>query len=364
MMQPVLLSVFTLSRESNSSISIHDRGALESLRHSLRLDPYKVSRLRTAFYKRCLPIADASVELGDQAKPIADAKIRASEFELETREDSQIDGATKLVLKTCDGHLIETVILRIKSGRTALCVSSQVGCAADCSFCATGKMGITRNLTAFEIVDQVSIANRILKGEGRRVRNLVFMGMGEPFHNCEEVDHALDMLTDPSMFNLAPGHITVSTVGIPEEMIRLATARPEIHIALSLHSARQNRRAELIPLALKYDAEALREAVRQLNLLQGRPVMIEYLMLAEFNDTQDDLSALLDWVDGLDVHINLIPFNPIAGVDQLKSTPKSQRSAFSDELRSRGIKTTLRYSLGADVTAACGQLVREEKRRR
>jgi 23S rRNA (adenine2503-C2)-methyltransferase len=330
----------------------------------LRLDPYKISCLRTAFYKRCVPLLDATCELGEHAQPIADKAIRPTEFELETREDSQVDGATKLALKTHDGHLIETVILRIKSGRTALCVSSQVGCAADCSFCATGKMGITRNLTAFEIVDQVAIANRILKGEGRRVRNLVFMGMGEPFHNSDEVDHALDMLTDPTMFNLAPGHITVSTVGIPEEMTRLAAARPEIHIALSLHSARQDRRVELIPLAHKYDSEALRKAVKELNRLQQRPVMIEYLMLAEFNDTPDDLDALLQWVDGLNVHVNLIPFNTIAGMDHLKATPKSQRAAFSSELRARGIKTTLRYSLGADVTAACGQLVREEKRRR
>lgn len=345
-------------------ISIHDRGAIESFRHSLRLDPYKVSRLRTAFYKHAHALEDAVHELGDAVQGTAISCIRESEFVLHSRNDSAVDGASKLALKTHDGHLIETVILRIKSGRTSLCVSSQVGCAADCSFCGTGKMGITRNLTAFEIVDQVAIANRLLKAEGRRVRNLVFMGMGEPFHNSTEVDLALDLLTDPSMFNMSPGHITVSTVGIPAEMVKLAAARPKVHIALSLHSARQDRRAQLIPLAHRFDLDSLKSAIGKLNSLQGRPVMLEYLMLKDFNDTPLDLTALLDWIKGLHVHVNLIPFNPIGGADDLRSTDKEQRQAFARQLRSSGIKTTLRYSLGADVAAACGQLVREENRRR
>ncbi len=343
--------------------SIHDRPALESFRHRLRLDPYLISRLRTRFYKKSEELSDSLVELGSTYVSTGACHIRPTEFEVVSRQDSQVDGATKLALKTHDGHLVETVILRIKSGRVAICVSSQIGCAAGCTFCATGKTGIIRNLTAFEIVDQVAIANRILKPEDLRIRNLVFMGMGEPLHNPNEVDLALDLLTDPALFNLAPGHITVSTVGLEKQMVILAKKRPEIYLALSLHSARQDVRASLIPLAKQHNLKSLHETIHQLNRLQGRPIMVEYLMLAGVNDSQQDLDALITWSQGIQIHVNLIPFNPIPDSPHLTPTAHEDCVIFGKKLRETGLKTTIRYSLGADVTAACGQLAREENRR-
>src|SRR5262249_54073406 len=147
-------------------------------------------------------------------------------LELASRHDSARDGASKLVFRTRQGPLIESVILRMTTGRTALCVSTQVGCAANCDFCATGKMGIARNLSAAEIVDQLVQANELLAAENRSVRNLVLMGMGEPFHNEDQVYAALDLLADPACFHLNLKRVLVSTVGIPEAMVRCARRFP------------------------------------------------------------------------------------------------------------------------------------------
>jgi 23S rRNA (adenine2503-C2)-methyltransferase len=261
--------------------------------------------------------------------------------------------------------LIESVILRIATGRTTLCVSSQVGCAAACAFCATGKMGMARNLSPAEILDQLVQARQIAAAEGRTIRNLVFMGMGELFHNEENLYAVLAALTAPELFHHPASRILVSTVGIPDAMTRAARRFPAIHFALSLHSARQDVRERLIPLAARYDLAMLRRSVVDLNRIQpaNTDVMIEYLMLAGVNDSAPDADALVEWLTGLRVHVNLIPYNPIDDAPHLVGSSRKAREAFGALLKSAGIKTTIRYSLGADIAAACGQLVRKENRR-
>jgi 23S rRNA (adenine2503-C2)-methyltransferase len=245
-------------------------------------------------------------------------------------------------------------------------VSSQVGCAAACDFCATGKMGIAQNLTPAEILDQVVQARQALAVEGRTLRNLVFMGMGEPFHNEENLYATLDALTAPELFHQPPSRILVSTVGLPDAMIRCARRFPTIHLALSLHSAKQEARERIIPLARRYPLDELRQAIVELNRIQpaNTEVMIEYLMLAGVNDSLGDARELAAWLDGLRVHVNLIPFNAIEDAPHLHGSNRKTREAFGAHLKAAGFKTTIRYSLGADVAAACGQLVRKENRRR
>ena len=211
--------------------------------------------------------------------------------------DSQVDGATKLVLRTPAGYSIESVIMRTGTGRVALCVSSQVGCAAACGFCATGQMGVAKSLSAAEILDQVVLAGERLRAEGRSVRNIVFMGMGEPFHNEEAVYEAVAALLAPELFHYPPGRILISTVGIPDAMIRCARRFPDVNLALSLHSVRQYVREQLIPLATKYPLDELRAAVAKVNEIQQNTVMIEYLMLAGVNDSADDARELAAWLD-------------------------------------------------------------------
>ncbi len=177
-------------------ISIHDFAAIEALRRRHRLDREPLRRLRARFYKQHCAAQTALAELPGAARDDFAASVEFHPLVLESRHDSQLDGATKLIFRTHQGLLLESVILRVASGRTALCVSTQVGCAAGCEFCATGKMGIARNLSTAEILDQVVQAGRLLVAEQRTVRNVVFMGMGEPLHNEEALHGALEVLTD------------------------------------------------------------------------------------------------------------------------------------------------------------------------
>ena len=341
-------------------LDIHDTPALDQFCRQRRINPHRLQRFRNAVYKR---FGDDSVALrclDNQEQDLVRDQIRLGQLQLIERHDSQLDGASKLVFRTQSGALIESVILRVSSGRTALCISSQSGCAVRCTFCATGRMGAVQNLTYSEIADQVVQAGRLLQPEGRTIRNVVFMGMGEPFHNEDNIYRAVELLCSPQAFNLSPRHICVSTVGIPAAMVRFARRFPSISLALSLHSARDCVRAELIPLARRDPLAELREALQQVIALQGRPVMIEYLLLAGINDSDEDAVILADYLKALPVHVNLIPYNPIAGLPDLAASDKERRWAFARVLRGLGHRVTMRYSLGADIDAACGQLVRRK----
>jgi len=342
----------------NDLISIYDTSAIDALRAAERFDPQTIRKLYSKLLRRFLADEAASAEF-----PAA-TRMKLHSLELFRRCDSTLDGASKLLLRTSAGLLIEAVILRIETGRSTLCVSSQVGCGAACEFCATGKMGIARDLSAEEIVDQVLQAGQLLVAEGRRLRNIVFMGMGEPFHNEANLFQSLDLLTDPIFFNHSPGKILVSTVGVIDGMIRCATRFPAVNQALSLHSVRQDVRERLIPLAKRFPLDELRRAILEVNRRQASSttVMIEYLMLAGVNDSLTDAHELITWLDGLNVHVNLIPYNPIEDAPQLAGSDQATRRAFADVLKASGQKTTIRHSLGNDIAAACGQLVRQENR--
>jgi 23S rRNA (adenine2503-C2)-methyltransferase len=343
--------------------SIHDLPHTESTFRSLRVDPDRLRRLRNAFYKQARGVEGALAELPAPARKAAGERLEWHALTLETRHESELDGATKLALRTRSGDVIESVILRPLTGRTTLCVSSQVGCAARCAFCATGKMGVACDLTAAEILDQVIQANDLLRPEGRRVRNVVFMGMGEPFHNEAQLHAALEVLLSPACFDLTPRRVSVSTVGIPDAMLRCADRFPGVGIALSLHAARDEVRERIVPISKVHGLDEIRAALEELTR-RGQKVMIEYLLLDALNDADEDLRALADWLRGLSVHVNLIPYNPIDGAPDIRGTPEPRRKAFSDALKREGYRVTLRYSLGADIAAACGQLARERGARR
>jgi 23S rRNA (adenine2503-C2)-methyltransferase len=341
-------------------ISIHDQAALTKLHDTLRLDLHQLRRLRNGFYKKQQSAASALDELPAMRRLDFATNVSFHTLQLHSRHDSRLDGASKLLFRAANGNLVETVILRIASGRTSLCVSSQVGCAARCAFCATGQMGMAVNLTRDEILDQVIQANQHLRPESRSIRNVVFMGMGEPLHNETAVTEALEVLLSPNCFNLAPGRVILSTVGIPEGLVRLAAHFPRLGLALSLHSARQDVRERLIPLARRCTLPMLRSVLEQVTGQARLRVMIEYLLLDGLNDTDDDLQALAEFLEGLPVHINLIPYNPIDAAPGLRGSQPARRRAFAATLRAAGFPVTIRYSLGADIAAACGQLAQRE----
>jgi len=321
--------------------SVYDIQALESLCR----EPYRRKLFCNAFFKKALPLEECL----EKAPEIA-GKLNFQSLEIVERHDSQRDGATKLAFRTLDGHKIEAVILRIASGRTSLCISSQVGCAADCQFCATGKLGFIRNLTAAEMLDQVLLAKRLLREEGRTLRNVVVMGMGEPLRNEGNLFQCLEILRDPRFFNLSENHLMVSTVGIPDAMLRFAERFPNTQLALSLHSARQEVRERIMPVAKVYTLEKLKTVFPKVG-----EFMVEVLLLKGINDCPEDLAALIDFLRGTKAHINLIQFNPHPGA-QFEPVSKEAREVFADELKRAGFKVTLRYSLGDDIAAACGQL--------
>lgn len=321
--------------------SVYDIRALETLCR----EPHRLKLFRNAFFKKALPLEECL-----EKAPELTGKFEFKSLELVERHDSKTDGATKLALRASDGHKIEAVVLRIASGRTSLCISSQVGCAADCQFCATGKLGFIRNLTAAEMLDQVLFAKRLLREEGRTLRNVVVMGMGEPLRNEENLFQCLEILRDPRFFNLSDNHLLVSTVGIPDAMLRFTERFPKIRLALSLHSARQEVRERIMPVAKFQTLEKLKTVFPAL-----KEFMVEVLILKGVNDGPEDVAALIDFLRGTNAHINLIQFNPHPGA-QFEPVSKEAREAFGDELKRAGFKVTLRYSLGDDIAAACGQL--------
>ncbi len=338
---------------------LHDTDDLERFAREFRVPPHHLHRLATLVLKRGF---EPSVALAELPVPLPAELVERLRFEsllLEKRVDSAGDGATRLLFRTAAGAPVESVLLRIASGRTTLCLSCQSGCAVRCRFCATGREGLRAELTAPELLDQLVQAGRIAAAEGRKVRNLVFMGMGEPLLVESTLYEALDRLVHPCAFAFPATRIAVSTVGLPGAMIRLAGRFPEVRLALSLHSARAEVREALIPAAAEHSLEELRAAVLEIGRSRSAPVMIEYLLLEGWTDRPEDLAALAAWLDGLRVRLNLIPYNFRGENDPLKPTSRDDRDRIAAYFRSLGFQCTVRRSLGGDSGAACGQLAGE-----
>jgi 23S rRNA (adenine2503-C2)-methyltransferase len=256
------------------------------------------------------------------------------------------DGTVRFAVRLRDGAVVETVLIRQPS-RLTVCLSSQVGCARGCVFCETGRLGLVRNLEAWEIVAQYAVAARHL---GHRPRNVVFMGMGEPLDNLEEVLRAISVLAEPAGFAVPERRITVSTVGIVPRMDELYR-RSRANLALSLHALDPRTRLSLLPVARRYPLEDLRAAL----LRSPRTVLLQWTLIEGTNDADSDADALAGFAHGLDVRVNLIPLNP--GPDpSLRAPPLERCRTFQKRLADRGVRTLLRLPHGCSVGGACGQL--------
>ena len=236
-----------------------------------------------------------------------------------------------------------------------MCVSTQVGCALGCAFCATGSLGFTRNLTAAEIVDQVREARAILADEGRRVTNVVYMGMGEPLLNLDAVLLSLKLLHDPNGIGHSARSLSVSTVGIPAGIRRLAREEPQVNLALSLHAPDDELRTRLIPANRRFPLRDVLSACDDHFTMTRRKLFVEYLLLAGVNDSPRQANVLADLLRGRVVAVNLIPWNP--GCGDFRPSPPEALIAFLNALKTRGIEVSTRESRGRSIAAACGQLV-------
>ena len=265
------------------------------------------------------------------------------------------DGQTrKTLFQLSDGRQIEAVLMRYDRRRT-LCISTQVGCAMGCTFCATGQMGFGRHLSSGEIVAQVLYYARLLHAEDENVTNVVVMGMGEPFHNYEQTMAAIDRLNDSEGYNFGARRFTVSTVGLVPMIRRFADEKRQVNLAVSLHAAEDALRVGMLPVNKRYPIEELLAACRDYVHATGRRITFEWALINGVNDSQEQAEKLAKRLKGLLCHVNAIPLNPTTGF-QGQATTRERASAFKQALERHGIPCTVRTRRGIDIQAGCGQL--------
>lgn len=321
---------------------------------------YRGQQLYQWLYQRGIhTLAEVSVFPKHWRETIAAVPVGRSAIE---HRLAATDGAVKYLLKLADGEIIETVGIpsRAKNPRLTVCVSSQVGCPMACDFCATGKGGFRRNLSAAEIIDQVLT---VQEDFGQRVSHIVFMGMGEPLLNIDAVLDAIRCLNQD--IGIAQRSMTVSTVGLPGQIRRLGErSEPgrllQFTLAVSLHASNQALRERLIPSAKSYPLSLLLQECRDYVILTHRRVSFEYILLAGLNDRPDHAQELAQHLRGFQSHVNLIPYNPISEVDYQRPDDRSIQT-FLNILQGEHIASSVRYSRGLDANAACGQLRRSHE---
>ena len=269
------------------------------------------------------------------------------------RRSESDDGCAKLLLELHDAHRVETVLIPARPRATA-CLSTQVGCAMGCAFCASGLDGLARNLTGAEILEQVL---QLQIDTGRKVTNVVFMGMGEPLANYPATLAAIRALVDPERFGISARRITVSTVGLPDQIRKLAREDLPITLAISLHAPNDVIRSELIPAARRYPLEDILAAAREFYETRNREITLEYALIGGVNDSISCADALAKLAGGLRCNVNVIGYNPVAPLPYERPT-STALAAFASRLKTRGVNVTVRRSRGLSDDSACGQLRR------
>ena len=265
------------------------------------------------------------------------------------------DGSEKFLFQLTDNEYIETVLIR-NNNRNTLCMSSQVGCQWNCLFCASGKGGYKRDLLTGEMIEQILSVRRII---GESIQNIVFMGMGEPFDNYENIINAIEILNEKQGLNIGARKITVSTCGIIPGIIRFAEFPLQVELSVSLHAADEKTRTALMPVNKKYPLRKLIDACKFYYEKKNRQVTFEYLMLKGINDSPQQANKLSQMIFNFDAKVNLIIYNPLDSLNNLFPSDEYTINAFQKILREKHIPVTIRYSRGQDIDAACGQLRRK-----
>ena len=274
--------------------------------------------------------------------------------QVERKRVSQ-DGTVKYLFRLPDGEHVESVLMHYHHG-TSICISTQVGCKMNCSFCATGKSGFSRDLAPSEILSQVQEASLDL---GERISHIVLMGMGEPLDNYQNVLRFLELVTSPEGMNIGMRHISLSTCGIVPQIDRLAEHKLQLTLSISLHAPNDAIRSQMMPVNDAYPVARLMEAVRRYQDVTGRRVSFEYSMVRGVNDSDACARELAHLIRGMGAHVNLIPINPVDG-SPYSATDAENVRRFQAKLTALGVNATIRRRLGSEISAACGQLRREE----
>jgi 23S rRNA (adenine2503-C2)-methyltransferase len=338
-----MLDIFSYTQDeySNKIYSLLGKGK----RHAALL-------YREWFQKRSLNLATG---IEPQARPLVEAIKKLTDFSLPEMSAKKEEGETvKFLLRMSDGLESESVVIPMKAGST-LCISSQVGCLRGCAFCETGRMGLVRNLSVKEIVAQVFVAPK-------HVRNIVFMGMGEPFDNFDPVMQAIRVLTGSMGFG--PSRITVSTSGVVESIYRfIEEADPAVNLAVSVNAPHDMIRNKVMPVNRKWNMAELKQAMAAYCANPRRQILAEYVLLKEINDGIENADALANYLSGLNVKVNLIPYNAQSS-SRFMPPSREVQQAFMRRLREKGYQTLLRHHKGRQIMAACGQLGNLELRKK
>ena len=328
---------------------------LDKLQDILKPYPaFRQKQVQEAVFSRLLADWEQASNLPKDLK-----EILKKEFPLDIKAEIFVSPDKKTVkaaIELGDKQIIETVLLRHDDGRNTACVSSQVGCALNCAFCATGQLGLGRDLTADEIISQILFFNRYLRPENERVSSVVFMGMGEPLLNYDEVIKAAGQINDKNIFNIGARHISVSTVGIVPGIKKLADFPLQVNLAISLHAPNDQLRQKLMPAAKKYPLKVLLPAAADYINKTNRKLMIEYLMLKNVNDSEaqaQELARLLKTSLKKLFFVNLIAYNPTG---KFRASSPEQIKKFQAVLEKEGIAAVQRYRFGLGIKGACGQL--------
>jgi 23S rRNA (adenine2503-C2)-methyltransferase len=266
---------------------------------------------------------------------------------------------TKLLFQLPDGSRIESVLMKYSKRRT-LCISTQVGCAMGCTFCATGQMGFTRNLSPGEVIAQVIYFARLLAEEGEKVTNVVYMGMGEPFHNYEATMASIETLNHPKGLNLGARRFTISTSGLVPAIKRFTAENSQVNLAISLHAATDELRASMLPINNRYPVSELIESCWDYVEATHRRITFEWALIQNVNDTPEQAQLLCDLLKGMLCHVNVIPLNPTTNFSGQRSN-NSRVENFRQVLESNGIPCTVRIRRGIDIQAGCGQLASKKQ---
>ena len=333
----------------------HDRAGLERHFEAAGHRPFRARQIMKWVYHRgCLDF-DRMTDLAKSLRAWLGetASLEVPEVVLRRRS---ADGTSKWAVRTGSGDCVESVLIP-ERGRNTLCVSSQVGCMLDCSFCATGKQGFNGNLTTAEIIGQVWLANQELRAQGQSLSNVVLMGMGEPLLNFDAVVAAVNLMLDDLGFGISKRRVTISTAGVAPAIRRLAEVA-DVSLAVSLHAPTDALRDQLVPINRKYPLAELLDACRHYvgGLGEKRALTVEYTLIKGVNDSPSQARELARLLRGLRCKINLIPFNPFPGSGFARPVPAAVR-AFQNRLLDCGYAAMLRTTRGDDIDAACGQLV-------
>ena len=327
---------------------------IEAFFHDRNEKPFRAKQVYNWLWSKTCRSFSEMTNLSKEVRQVLEDHFTFNVLQVE-RELKDPDGTIKSTFRISDQTLVESVLIP-ENDRTTACISSQAGCALACRFCATGKLGFRRNLVFTEIFDQVvNLSLQSQKYHGKSLSNIVFMGMGEPLMNYEEVIRSIDKMTSGDSLGISPQRITVSSVGIPEMIRKMADDKVKFHFALSLHAATNEKRDQIIPVNKKYPIQELTEALKYYHQKTNKRFTIEYILFKNFNDGLEDAKDLAVFCKSFPVKINLISYNPVEGSGFLQSSAEKTK-AFVNFLENKNLVVNLRKSRGRNINAACGQL--------